>query len=82
MKHFLIIYSHTQQSLLAAPKVFPDSDVDSATGAYQEAEEEYRESTDVEIVLIGADSIDTVRQTHRHYFDAGSDRLARYLSPA
>ena len=82
MKHFLIIYSHSRQSLLAAPKVFPDSDVESATGAYQEAEVEYRDVPDVEIVLIGADSIDTVRHTHGHYFDADTDRLARYLSPA
>ena len=82
MNHFLIIYSHSQQSLLTEPRVFADSDVESATGAYQEAEAAHRGNKDVEIVLIGADSIDTVHHTHGHYFHADSDRLARYLTPA
>jgi hypothetical protein len=82
MQHFLIIYSHKNQTLISAPRVFSDDQVDAATAAYQESEAEYRDSSDVEIVLIGADSIETIQRTHGHYFASVGDRLARYLTPA
>ena len=82
MEHFLLIYSHKDQALLESPRVFAEDDVEAATAAYQDAEAAHNGSIDIEIVLVGADSIETIRRTHGHYFEATTDRLARYLASA
>lgn len=48
-------------------------DPERAMAAYNEREAEFREQPDVEVVLLGADSLETVRKTHSHYF-VGSSR--------
>jgi hypothetical protein len=45
---------------------------------YSAKEEEYRDRKDIEIVLVGSDSIETVRMTHANYFDH-SIALSKYL---
>lgn len=80
MRHFLLIYDHRTQQL-RDKRVFADKESAAATEAYQSAEQEYRGESNIEIVLIGADSLDTVHRTHGHYFGP-QDRLARYLTPA
>jgi hypothetical protein len=79
MQHFLLIYDHQAQKLRAS-REFDDKESTAATAAYQSAEQEYQNDQNIEIVLIGADSIDIVHRTHGHYFDS-RDRLARYLAP-
>ncbi len=37
--------------------------------AYSEIEGEMRERDDLDIVLVGADSLETVKRTHSSYFD-------------
>ncbi len=64
--HFLLIYDRRRGSLAEDPREF--SDAAAAAHAYERAEWEHRGNRDLEIVLIGADSLDTVRQTHRNYF--------------
>ncbi len=81
MRHFLLIYDHAKQEL-RSKREFSDADCDAATEAYQEAEAEFRDESNIEIVLIGADSIETIARTHGHYFHQAEDRLARYLRPA
>jgi len=80
MQHFLLIYDHHKQELRAS-RQFGEKQSDEATIAYQDAEAQFRDDQDVEIVLIGADSLATIHKTHGHYFQ-GADRLARYLTPA
>lgn len=79
MQHFLLIYDHAQQSL-RDQRQFSDDERDVATQAYQDAETQHRDDPDVEIVLIGADSLATILRTHGHYF--GEDRLAKYMTIA
>jgi len=67
--HFLLVYSFDQEKLVEQEE-FTDSD--AATKAYGEAEARYRHHDRYEIVLVGADSIETVMKTHGHYF-ASSD---------
>jgi hypothetical protein len=43
-------------------------DATEATDAYGQAELEHLGDKDFEIVLVGADSLDTIRKTHGHYF--------------
>ncbi len=69
LQHFLIVYSLRDAKLLDLQE-FGD-DVVRATHAYAEKEREYRDRDDhedFEIVLVGADSLDTVHVTHSRYF--------------
>ncbi len=79
--HFLIVYDVARQRLLGADDL--GDDMDAALEAYRASEQEQRERHDanIEIVLIGADSLDTIKQTHPHYFDgAGEDFFATVLA--
>lgn len=77
MLHFLLIYDHKTRQL-CHQEVFAPNDADAATAAYQQAEARYGEQAEIEIVLIGADSIETIQRTHGHYFDSGDIR-SRYM---
>ena len=49
-----------------------------AAAAYEAAEAEYRNDTDVvkfEVVLVGADRIETVERTHGHYFQDADEAM-------
>lgn len=76
--HFLLVFDHAQGKLVEC-KEFTSSD--EAVQAYAEKEREVVERggpSRLEVVLIGSDSIDTVRQTHANYFD-GSVARSKYL---
>jgi hypothetical protein len=77
LEHFLIIYDVKAQTLRET--VFLGSDGEAAAQAYSEHEQKYRDEEGIEIVLIGADSIDTVRRTHSQYFDSVDDFFARVV---
>jgi hypothetical protein len=47
------------------------TDYDAAQAAYQEAERAARGRSDLDVVLLGADSLDTLKRTHSSYFDSG-----------
>ena len=64
--HFLLVYDHKQQRLVARHEF---SNGAAAASAYAELEAQHRDERDLEIVLVGADSIDTIMRTHGHYFD-------------
>lgn len=64
--HFLLVFNHHDRVLLRAEQFGPD--VDAALRAYALAEEFYRTDPDVEIVLVGSDSLETVQLTHANYF--------------
>jgi hypothetical protein len=69
--HFLLVYDRKAQRL-----VFDESFTDSAEAvrAYEEMEEKHRDDRDKEIVLVGADSLETVMLTHGNYFEkSGAD---------
>lgn len=80
MMHVLLVYSHERQELVSQ-EVFHDSKM--ATTAYAEAEEKYRDEGDAyEVVLVGADSIDTIERTHGHYFRLDETTLFSRFLPA
>jgi hypothetical protein len=51
-------------------------DGEEAAQAYARMEAEHRGDDDVEIVLVGADSIETIRLTHGQYFEEGAPTAA------
>jgi len=72
IKHFLIIYNLLEEQLVRFEPF--GTDVVRATEAYAKAEREYHNRSDdgdFEIVLVGADSRETLEVTHSRYFKKG-----------
>lgn len=78
LRHFLLVFDHRAGALVGDVREFDA--VDDAVAAYEAAESQFDQASDeVEVVLIGSDSLETVRQTHANYFD-GTAALARALA--
>ncbi|MFN2582001.1 MAG: hypothetical protein ABR498_04575 [Candidatus Dormibacteria bacterium] len=80
IKHFLLVFDHNRGALVEL-KQFGD-DRDAAVAAYAEKERELGElgtESAIEIVLIGSDSLSTVKLTHANYFD-GTAAVSKYLA--
>lgn len=69
IKHFLLTFDIGRQT--ADVRAFGD-DYEAALNAYDEAEDQHRFDPQIEVVLLGADSLDTLKKTHSSYF-MGSD---------
>jgi hypothetical protein len=77
IQHFLLVFDHTAGHLIRS-EAFGE-DADSAMAAYASTEASYGTRKDVEVVLIGSDSFETVKRTHANYFD-GSVAVSKYLA--
>jgi hypothetical protein len=77
IQHFLLVFDHEAGALVDLQEFGTDSD--AAVAAYSAKEKDYEDRKMVEIVLIGSDSIETVKLTHANYFD-GSVAVSRYLA--
>lgn len=76
IKHFLVSYD------LSTGKTKVESfgtDYDAAQAAYAEAEQANADDEKLDIVLLSADSLETIKQTHSSYFDGGRLRLEELL---
>ncbi len=75
MKHFLLVYDVALGE--AVVEEF-GTDYEAALEAYAQREREYRErgAIEADIVLVGADSLETVRKTHSSYFAVRSGQSA------
>jgi hypothetical protein len=71
--HFLLVYNLDRGQLVEEPRQF--SNPDEAAAAYSALEQEHRHDSHVEIVLIGADSLETIKSTHGNYFDGDRDSI-------
>lgn len=74
IKHFLVSYD------LATGKTEVESfgtDYDAAQAAYAAAERANADGEELDIVLLSADSLETIKQTHSSYFN--SPRLEELL---
>lgn len=72
LKNFILVYNHAKQEL---EKVLPfDEDIAAATRKYSELENTYRESALMDIVLVGSDSLETIKVTHANYFTGEAQR--------
>jgi hypothetical protein len=78
LQHFLLVYDLTAQRLISQRRF---EDGAEAAAAYSALEAENRGRNDLEIVLVGADSIETIRRTHAHYFEPSS-AASPYLAGA
>jgi hypothetical protein len=69
--YFILIYNRADRELII--REFGD-DQDAATTAYSTFEDFYRDE-DREVLLVGADSLDTIRATHSQYFFSTPEHL-------
>jgi hypothetical protein len=77
--HFLIVFDHDEATLLRTER-FEDSDLAlEAYAAEERRVEEEHEGRRIEVVLIGSDSLDTIKRTHANYFD-GTVAVSEYLA--
>jgi hypothetical protein len=65
-RYFLIVYNVRNESIISL-QVFEDAD--EASSEYSKLESEHRGVANIEVVLIGADSEETIRRTHSRYFE-------------
>jgi len=76
IKHFLVSYN------LATGETEVESfgfDYDAAQVAYAKAEQVDADDGKFDIVLLSADSLETIKQTHSSYFGGGNRRLEELL---
>ena len=76
IKHFLIKYDINAGR--ADVQDFGE-DYDAAMDAYEQIEQETRNDSNVDVVLLSADSLETIKRTHSSYFET---RTFEQLLPA
>jgi hypothetical protein len=69
IKHFLVTRDVTRDKTTV---VEFGTDYEAAQHAYQEAERKTRGRRDLDVVLLSADSLETIELTHSSYFDPKS----------
>ncbi len=68
--HYLLVHDHDEGVLVDIQEFGSDSD--GAVAAYAKRERHYQDDDAIEVVLIGSDSLETVRITHANYFDGSA----------
>lgn len=77
IQHFLLVFDHAEGRLVEERHFQEDGA--KALEAYSATERQHQGDRSVEIVLIGSDSIETVRLTHANYYE-GSATVSKYLA--
>lgn len=80
--HYLLAYDHTKSQLVINEDF--GTDADAALEAYSTLEKQHKDNLSMDIVLVGSDSIETVKVTHSTYFGRSAlDRIRkRGMTPA
>lgn len=78
IQHFILVFDHQKGRLVTEPLMFGD-DSKNALAHYSELERTHRDDSNMDIVLVGSDSIETVKITHANYFD-GTAAFSKYLA--
>jgi hypothetical protein len=77
IEHFLVIYDPATSKTAVEPF---GTDYAAAQAAYAEAELAHGLGTTLDIVLLSADSLETIKQTHSSYFEDSDRRLKELLA--
>lgn len=78
IRHFLVVYD----TKVGEAEVQEFDDYATAIIAYDEIEKLMRGRRDLDIVLLGADSLDTIKKTHSSYFDTTHHGFERFFLDA
>jgi tRNA nucleotidyltransferase (CCA-adding enzyme) len=74
---FLITFDHDARKQISLEEF---RNTAQALEAYSEREEQYRDNPRVEVVLLGAESIDAIKVTHSNYFEDTADAIGSLLA--
>lgn len=77
MQHYLLVYDRRKGKIIRH-HAYPESK--SALTARFAAEREFSEQPDVEVVVLGAESWDSLAQTHARYFKGVQELAEAALS--
>lgn len=77
INHYLVRYDIGKGKAIVSPF---DDDYEAAMEAYSAAEEQYRDQRNFDIVLLSADSLETIQRTHSSYFS--TEKSFESLLPA
>lgn len=72
VRYFLLVYNRPEGRLVSLDEY---AEQDAALEARFALEREHEGDRDLEIVVLGSDSLDTVKRTHRRYFESVEDML-------
>lgn len=64
-KYFILVYDLRDREVEIEPF---NAEFDRAADTYAMLEERHRDDDTTEVVLVGADSIETIKRAHSHYF--------------
>ena len=80
--HYLLDYDHAKSQLVIDEDF--GTDADAALESYSALEKQHKDNLSMDIVLVGSDSIETVKVTHSTYFGRSAlDRIRkRGMTPA
>lgn len=70
IQHFILVFDRREGRLV--DQVDFGTRSKAAVEKYEELEELYRNEAHMDIVLVGSDSIETVKVTHANYFDGSA----------
>lgn len=70
IQHFILVFDRHAGHLV--DQLNFGTEAKAAVTKYEALEEQYRDSPHMDIVLVGSDSIDTVKITHANYFDGSA----------
>lgn len=73
IRHFLLVFDHGKDELITAEDF--GGNVEEATEAYSKMEKKYADNYAIDIVLVGSDSLETVKSTHANYFAGRAQSL-------
>jgi hypothetical protein len=75
LTHFLIVFDRATSRLVSKTSYSEEED---AMAEFSKAERANYGNEDIEVVLLSADSIETLEKTHGHYF-SGKDEKTNYV---
>jgi hypothetical protein len=78
LSHFLIVYRVANESVEIGE--YPGTQYDEAQDAYRALEDKYRDDDEVEVVLLSADSLEALMETHGRFFDASRKHVDDYIT--
>ncbi|HYD09547.1 MAG TPA: hypothetical protein VEA78_05540 [Acidimicrobiales bacterium] len=67
MRYFLLAYDQ-KAGRLVSQEEFPEAELERAQDRRFELEQQHRGTPGMEVVMLGAESIEQVKRTHRRYF--------------
>lgn len=80
MSYFLLVYDRTAGVLREPVVEFADHEREAAVRRRFELEQQEREHPNIEVVVLGAASMNALRRTHARYFKSMSELLSDTLA--